>query len=149
MVDIEEAEKQAISLYHDLCKQHNLPQLKLSIGTRKSEKDSQGGYNGKEISIFVLTDASLENVLVSVKHEFRHQWQEFYYPDIFKWWRDHYSYYNRLVRDGYQAVYNNCNIEADARYFSEEEKDYRDVLLDKCTVEILERMMESYLAVHS
>lgn len=143
MLDIKEAEKQAISLYHDLCKQYKLPQLKLSIKTRESEKDSQGEYDGKEISIFILANESKENILKSVRHEFRHQWQDAYHHDMFQWWRDNYNIYAILMKYENKSLKLDrlCYIEADAERFAQNKQLFSEEEISKFfSVEYLEKM---------
>lgn len=124
MFNLQQIESDAKILYLSLCKQHKINPLLLTIKTRVQEDGDKGGYDGNKIEIFIHQNDSIDDIMFSVKHEFRHHWQDVYHHDVCEWWRKNYRLYEALARN--EKLNGFCFLEIDANYFAMHLKSHPD-----------------------
>lgn len=101
-------------IINDLCHKHRIANMPI-ICPSVLRDEVYGLYNYKRNIIYFDTIRCLmhRHVLITLRHEFRHAWQNRYFSDMSNWWNNHHDIYN----DFYNTSL--CVIEVDARRFAE------------------------------
>lgn len=116
---------QANIIFNKLREELHLPYTKLELSPyrpifgEKGNIDKNGG-----ITVFAQKLTSFDDLILTIRHETRHLWQQINFPEHVKWWHNNMQYYNDLK--ACKMLYKFCTIEADAEQFAR----YNDTQLE-------------------
>lgn len=110
MVNLDELE----TLIRLLSDQYKVEISDVVLAKLNKNVNAQFDYNNRRILVNSDID-DINTAIIAVYHEFRHAWQEKYYPDIFWWWMEQLTKNEEFYMKYYRTLFN--SLEADALLF--------------------------------